>query len=219
MLDICHSSCQLLGLSFNSDKSHCIIFGNLYKSNISPMKLGSDSLMWTNQITYLGMKICAGRTMSFDTSAIRQSFFAATNCIYASAKFNDQLVHLSLQETYCKPILTYGIVAIHLTVKQLRNLNSCWNSVYRKIFGFNKWESVSAFISGLGRLDLHNICLLLRAKFYKHLLVVKNGILNELYCIYCETEYKLDSGLSLAQLSYGLITKCVYCNFNRKCNS
>ena len=36
MLDICPSSCQLLGLSFNCDKSHCISSRNLYKSRAWP---------------------------------------------------------------------------------------------------------------------------------------------------------------------------------------
>jgi hypothetical protein len=107
----------------------------------------------------------------------------------------------------------YGIVAMRLTVEQLRILNSCWNSVYRKIFCFNKWESVRAFISGLGRLDLHHIYLLLRAKFYKHLITVRNDTLNELYRIYCETECKTDAGLSLAQLSFRVMRQCIYNNF------
>ena len=93
-----------------------------------------------------------------------------------------RLHNLSLQETSCKPILTYAVVVIRLTVEQLRIWNSFWNIVYSKIFGFNKWESVSTFISGLGRLDLCNIYLLLQlAKFYKHLRIVRNGTLNEPY--------------------------------------
>jgi hypothetical protein len=91
----------------NSEKSHCICFGKLYKSNFSPMRLGSDFIDWTYQLNYLGVKICAGKTLSFDISPNRQTFFSASNCICASAKFNEQIVHLSLQETYCKTILTY----------------------------------------------------------------------------------------------------------------
>ena len=28
-------------------------------------------------------------------------------------------------------------------------LNACWNSVVRKLFGYHKWESVSAVLLGL----------------------------------------------------------------------
>ena len=166
MLDLCYNTCQILGLSFNSEKSHCICFGKQYKCKISPMLIGSDFIDWTYQLAYLGVNLRAGKNLTSDVGINRQTFFSACNCIYATAKFNDQIVHLSLQETYCKPILTYGIVAMKLSLEQQRSLNSCWNSVYRKIFNFNKWESVGAFISGLGRLDLHHAYLLLRAKFY-----------------------------------------------------
>src|SRR5688572_3344356 len=93
----------------------------------------------------------------FNTESVRRSFFSACNCIYARAKDLNELVHLSLQESYCLPILTYASAVVKYTVRQEDELNACWNSVYRKLFGFNKWESVKGFICGLGRLDLHHI--------------------------------------------------------------
>jgi len=47
-----------------------------------------------------------------------------------------------------------------LKVRQLNDLNSCWNSVYRKIFRFNRWESAKVFICCLGRLNLKHIFIL-----------------------------------------------------------
>src|SRR5688572_33466715 len=85
------------------------------------------------------------------------------NCIYARAKDLNELVHLSLQESYCLPILTYASAVVKYTVRQEDELDACWNSVYRKLFGFNKWESVKGFICGLGRLDLHHIIKIGRA--------------------------------------------------------
>ena len=69
----------------------------------------------------------------------------------------DVVVHLTLQESYCLPILAYAAAAVKYTTSQEDELNASWNSVYRRIFGFNKWESVRAFIFGLGRLDLHHV--------------------------------------------------------------
>jgi len=40
-------------------------------------------------------------------------------------------------------------------------------SVYRRIFGFKRWESVRAFITGLGKSDLHHI-FYLRLKYMGH---------------------------------------------------
>ena len=149
-------------------------------------------------------------------SSVRQSFFTACNCTYQVAQYNDQLVHLALQEAYCKPILAYGIAAMTLNVEQMRILNCCWNSVYRHIFGFNKWESVRSFICGLGRLDFYHIVLHCRAKFYKHLNDVNNPVINVLYSTYRFSEHVKDAALSLAQLPYTVLRLHLYYNDFRR---
>jgi hypothetical protein len=68
------------------------------------------------------------------------------NNFEAKAKHADELLHLALQESYSLPVLTYAIAAIKLTTKQQRELNACWNMVYRKLIGFNK-----SFVCGAGR--------------------------------------------------------------------
>ena len=53
-----------------------------------------------------------------------------------------------------------------MLLSHLQRLNAGWNSVYRRIFGFNKWNSVKSFIHGLGFLDLKHIFMLRKAKFF-----------------------------------------------------
>jgi len=53
--------------------------------------------------------------------------------------------------------------------KQSNELNECWNSVIRKLFGYHKWESVSAVLLGLGRLNFKHLVMLRKVKFYWHL--------------------------------------------------
>ena len=115
---------------------------------------------------------------------VSQSFFAACNSIYAHAKDLDEVVHLTLQESYCLPILTYAAVAVKYTARQEQELNAAWNSVYRRIFGFgfNKWESVKALIKGLGRLDLHHVFMLRRVNFYLRLRGSGLTVLHSLMC-------------------------------------
>ena len=122
-------------------------------------------IAWVTSVKYLGIILMAANP-SFNSSCVKQSFFAACNSIYAHAKDLDEVMHLTLQECYCLPILTYAAVAVKYTVRQEDELNAACNSVYRRIFGFNKWESVRAFINGLGRLDLHHIFMLRRLNFY-----------------------------------------------------
>jgi len=68
---------------------------------------------------------------------------------------------------HCLPMLLYSSTALSYTSQQLNDLNACWNSVYRRIFGFNKWDSVRTFIAGLGRMEFISIHAHLGLKFYK----------------------------------------------------
>jgi len=38
------------------------------------------------------------------------------------------------------------------------------------LFGFNKWESVSVMLLGLGRLNINHLIMLRKVRFYRHLL-------------------------------------------------
>jgi len=69
----------------------------------------------------------------------------AANSVCGECQGMDEILRLSLLQTYCLPILTYAAPAIKLKACQLHELNCCWNSVYRnKVFGFHRWESVKS---------------------------------------------------------------------------
>jgi len=54
----------------------------------------------------------------------------ACNAILSHTKHTDEIIQLSLQESYCVPILTYGVTSVSLNVSQYNELNACWSSVY-----------------------------------------------------------------------------------------
>jgi len=41
----------------------------------------------------------------------------------------------------------YATPALLLKVRQISELNVCWNAVIRKIFGYHKWESERLLVS------------------------------------------------------------------------
>ena len=88
----------------------------------------------------------------------------------------DEVLRLSLQESYCLPVLEYATAAILLSKYQVLELNVCWNSVFRKIFGFAKHESVRVLIFGLSRLDFLHLRMMLSYKFVKHALCNSNNV-------------------------------------------
>jgi len=195
MLDICTSVCHDLRMKFNNNKSYCIVFGNCRKRDIDPMQLDSDIINWVDSVKYLGVNIVGGKKLSFEIQASRRSFYAAFNNICSHAKTLEELVQLALYESYCLPLLTYAAGAVTYNKKQVHDLNVCWNTVYRTVFNFNRWESVKGFINGLGKLSLQYILKVHKVKFYYHLLCVGNSLLTDLFWLYVNDCYFKDDCL------------------------
>jgi len=123
MLDVCVEASNVLCLKFNHVKSHCIMFGKCYNQHIEPMLLGSQTIDWVKSVKYLGVYIVSGAKLSFDIASAKRSFYAACNSIHSHAKSLDQIVQLTLHESYCLPLLTYALAALTLSAKQLNELN------------------------------------------------------------------------------------------------
>jgi hypothetical protein len=69
------------------------------------------------QLNNLGVHIAGEKVLSFDVKPVKQSFFSACNCIYSKAKDIAEIINLSLQESYCLPVLTYVLETLKLTAK------------------------------------------------------------------------------------------------------
>ena len=91
----------------------------------------------------------------------------SVNAILSKCNFTNEIVKLQLLESSCLPILLYATECCNLSVAQLKEINSWWNSIYRKIFGYNKWESVKCVIYFLNRLDIFHLINIRQMKFLK----------------------------------------------------
>ena len=165
MLNIVSQTAESLLLQFNAKKSTCIAFGPKIPKKLPKLMLGNDTVEWSSSINYLGVQLMSGVHIKTDIGVVKRKFYTACNCIISNCYNVSEVVQLHLQESYCLPLLTYAAPALRLTDQQLRELNVCWNSVYRKLFKFNRWESVKCFINGLGRLDLLHIHALHKIKY------------------------------------------------------
>ena len=170
MLDVCDSVGVQLGIAFNSVKSKCICIGPNKQLIPSDMMLSGGTMAWADKIKYLGIWICGGKKFAIDLSECRRNFFSCVNTILNKAKRTSELLKLQLMESYCLPILTYAIECFNLNVTELAQLNYWWNSVYRKMFNYHKWESVRLLICKLQRVDFINIYYLRKISFIKNLI-------------------------------------------------
>ena len=70
----------------------------------------------------------------------------------------------------------YAIPALLLTTRQVSELNVCWNNLIRRVFGYNKWESVSALLLSLQRLNVKHLIMLRKIHYRAMHFSAKRGI-------------------------------------------
>jgi hypothetical protein len=181
MLDLCDNMGRELDIRFNCTKSKCICIGPHQMHNLAIMTISNAEIKWVDEIKYLGLSIKSNKVFTIDYNDIRRKFFVSVNCILNKCKYSSDIVKLQLLESHCLPILLYVIESLNLATAQMKDINSWWNSVYRKIFGYNKWDSVKELICLLGRLDIHHLVFIRRVLFIKHsLLCTNNAVFLEL---------------------------------------
>jgi len=184
MLNRCNVVINELRLNFNCDKSVCAVFGSRYKCNLPDITLNNRVLQCCNKIKYLGVVFLAGARMKCDIDFVTRKFYAASNCIFNNTGGLAELLQLQLQQAYCLPILQYATCALCFNQLQLRTLNACWNNVFRKIFKFNRWESVTCFINGLGFHNFIHLWYMSVMKFIKSMICSANTVLHNITMIY-----------------------------------
>ena len=80
---------------------------------------------------------------------------------------SDELTMLKLVEAHCVPILTYGIeIADFLDSSQKSKIRAAYNSLFRKIFGYRNFESVTNLQLSLARPTWELLCESRKVSFY-----------------------------------------------------
>ena len=125
---------------------------------MSELRLGNFKIEGTNSLKYLGLYFSSGNDLINDISLIKRTFYSACNCLYANSHNQNELIQPQLKESYCLPVLTSCTAAVRSSTKNINQLNTCWNSLYRRIFSFHRWESVRTFINGLWEDLTFNTC-------------------------------------------------------------
>ena len=110
MLDVCLATADMLSLKFNPLKSHCLAIGKFASVSLPSMQLDSHPIPWASSIKYLRVYIVSGRKLLFDITSVKQSFLLPVTLFMLRLKKSlDETLHVSLQESYCLRVLTYGV--------------------------------------------------------------------------------------------------------------
>ena len=99
-----------------------------------------------------------------------KKFYKCANAIFRVEGRSNDLTMLRLVETHCTPILTYGIeLADSVDYREKSKVRAAYNSVFRKIFGYRNFESVTDLQLSLARPTWEMLCEIRKESFYQRL--------------------------------------------------
>ncbi len=120
--------------------------------NLPSLQLDGKSLDWGDSWTYLGVTLLSYKYFNCCIEEKVKRFYRSANAILRIEGRSDELVMLQLLETHCLSVLSYAIEVIHVDNSDTRRkLRVAYNSIFRKIFGYTRRESVTELQHQLGR--------------------------------------------------------------------
>ena len=142
--------CKTWDIMLNAKKSKNMSFGK--KHTLSSLHLDGIDIDWVDSWPYLGVTVKSHSSFNCCVEEKIKSFYRCANAILRIEGRSDEMVMLQLLETHCLPILTYAIEVIHVANSDVRRkLRVAYNSLFRRVFNYRTWESVTDLQHSLQR--------------------------------------------------------------------
>ena len=168
--------CQEWDILLNAKKTKNMIFGK--SCQVPNLILDGKDIQWVQSWTYLGVTLISHKTFNCSIDAKVKSFYRCANAILRIDGRSDEIVMLHLLESHCVSILTYATEVIHIADRdERRRLRVAYNSIFRRVFGYRNWESVTQLQHALKRPTWEELIEKRTAKFMMS--VSQCAILNE----------------------------------------
>ena len=158
MINECSIYCEKYCLSFNNKKSKV-------QSIIQPLTVGGGNIDFVDSIKYLGTHINSDPSLSFSHEEDLRSFYRASNSVLNQLHSPDETVLMHLLYAHCVPCFTYASAVKDYSGRQMTECTVALNDAIRKIFTFQRWESVRVLREGFGYSALCDIFAKAKKKF------------------------------------------------------
>ena len=168
LLDASYEYCVDWDICLNPKKSKLMYFGKDCNDLFIPSINGS-AIEWVDSCNYLGVCLISGPRFKCSFLDRIKKFYKSANAIFRIDGRSDDLIMLSLVETHCVPILTYGIEIAELERCEWSKIRAAYNSLFRKIFGYRNFESVTELQLQLARPTWKMLCETRKHNFYERL--------------------------------------------------
>ena len=154
MLDVCSEYCSEFCLTFDVKKSKILLFTKEKDLVIDKLLIDGKTLEYAKEGKYLGVTIVAGTKLTFASKPALSAFYRSVNCILSALQKPNELVLINLLYSNCFPILSYA-EAIEFPSGEMRDCNTALNDAIRRIYRYNRWESIRSLRLQLGFPNLY----------------------------------------------------------------
>ena len=157
LLHVCEEFCTEFCLSFNAKKLKSLLFGKQSNVDILPLTLNSENIENVSEWKYLGVTIVCGKKLSFSVRSDLRSFYCASNSILSVLRKPDEIVQMNLLYSNCIPIISYASEVKTFSYTDMLSCNVAINNAIRRIFSYNRWESVRTLRSQMNFPSIYEI--------------------------------------------------------------
>ena len=166
LLSATEQYCKAWDIMLNPKKTKNIIFGKSH--SLPPLQLDGKDIEWVEKWTYLGVVLKSHTSFDCCINEKVKSFYRCANGILRIEGRSSETVMLQLLESHCLPILTYAIEVIFVANRdERRKLRVAYNSLFRKVFNYRMWESVTELQHALHRPTWEELVAKRRDQFLK----------------------------------------------------
>ena len=184
LINSCSSYCKEYCLSFNTRKTKSLIFGKDFNSLLpEPFTLNNESIEFVNEWKYLGCLVKTRKQLSFSSRLELATFRSLVNSIVSAIKKPNEQVSMKLLYSFSIPILTYAAEVKRFSCSDMRDCHIAVNDAIRRIFSYNRWESIRSLRSLFGYSDIYTLFASRRESFLRKLPVMGNQTVASLYQI------------------------------------
>ena len=145
--------------------------------------ISGRGIEYVKEWKYLGANVVSGNSLAgwLSFSVDMSKFYCAFNSILHSSMNLSEKVLLKLLYSNCISPLTYAAKVKDHSAIEMRVMNTAINDALRRIFSYQRWESVRSLRESHGYESIYIIYENRKRKFYRALRVHPNSIIREVF--------------------------------------
>ena len=156
-------------------------FGKDYQSfSGKPLLLNRRELDFVNEWKYLGITVVSGNLFNCSVQKLLNTFYRSSNSILNVVRKPSEDVLMKLLYSCSVPNLTYASDVIVFSSGDMQKLHVATNDAIRKIFTYERWESVRTLREERGYLSITEIFAQRKRDFEHRLPSIGNSLISAL---------------------------------------